>query len=185
MAARKTTKSMTLALMRGINVGKANRLAMADLAAAFAELGCTDVVTRGNTGNVLFRAPATVLRRLPKRVQALLLERHGVKSPVILRSQAELAAICRQNPFVAEGCDPGTLHVTFLAAEPERARVAALAPERSLPDRFAVIDREVYLHCPNGLARTKLSNLWFDRELATISTVRTWNVVSQLHERMG
>lgn len=171
--------------MRGINVGKANRLAMSDLAAAFEQLGCTDVETRGNTGNVLFRASASVLRRVPGGVESLLLERHGVKTPVILRSHAEFAAACEQNPFVAEGCDPGKLHVAFLAAEPERARVDALDPDRSPGDQFIVLGREIYMHCPNGLGRTKLGNAWFDAKLGTISTVRTYNVVLQLAARLG
>ena len=176
---------MHLALMRGINLGSKNKLAMSDLVAAFEQLGCTDVATRGNTGNVLFRAPAKVLKRLPEQVTALLEQQLSVKSPVILRSHAELASACEQNPFVVEGCDLSKLHVAFLAAEPERARVEALDPDRSPPDRFVVVGRDVYMHCPNGLARTKLSNAWFDGKLGTISTVRTWNVVNQLRALMG
>lgn len=184
MAAKKT-QSLHLALLRGINLGKVNKLAMTDLVAAFEELGCTDVSTRGNTGNVLFRASATTLRRLPERAQARLAERFGVNAPVILRSHAELLAACQQNPFVAEGCDPSKLHVAFLADEPERARVDALDPNRSPSDSFVVVGRDIYVHCPNGLARTKLSNAWFDAKLATISTMRTWNVVQQLRDKMS
>jgi uncharacterized protein (DUF1697 family) len=176
---------LNLALMRGINLGSKNKLAMSDLAAAFEQLGCTDVVTRGNTGNVLFRAPAKTLKRLPEQVSALLEQRLGVKSPVILRSHPELISACEQNPFLAAGCDPSKLHVAFLAAEPERERVEALDPKRSPPDEFAVVGRQIYMHCPEGLARTKLSKAWFDSKLKTISTVRTWNVVNQLLERMG
>lgn len=174
-----------LVLLRGINVGGKNKLAMADLAAAFEQLGCTDVATRGNTGNVLFRAPASILKRLPEQLPAQLEQQLGIKPPVILRSHAELASAYEQNPFLAEGCDASKLHVAFLATEPERARVEALDPNRSPPDRFAVVGREIYMHCPEGLGRTKLSNAWFDAKLKTISTVRTWNVVNQLRARMG
>jgi uncharacterized protein (DUF1697 family) len=170
-----------LALMRGINLAGKNKLAMRELVAVFEQLGCSDVSTRGNTGNVLFRAPAKLLKRLPEQVQAQLEQELGVKSPVILRSHAELGSACEQNPFIAEGCDASKLHVAFLATAPERARVEALDPNRSPPDRFVVIGREIYLHCPNGLGRTKLSNAWFDGKLATISTVRTWKVVNELH----
>jgi uncharacterized protein (DUF1697 family) len=179
------SKPLHLALMRGINVGGKNKLAMSDLAATFEQLGCTDVVTRGNTGNVLFRAPAKLLQRLPEQVAALLEQELGVTSPVVLRSHVELGSACERNPFVAEGCDPSKLHVAFLADEPARARVEALDPNRSPPDRFVVVGRDVYLHCPNGLGRTKLSNAWFDSKLGTVSTVRTWNVVNQLRELMG
>jgi uncharacterized protein (DUF1697 family) len=184
MATRKTAP-LHLALMRGINLAGKNKLAMRDLAAVFEQLGCSDVATRGNTGNVLFRAPAKLRKRLPEQVQAQLEQDFGVRSPAILRSHDELRSICEQNPFIAEGCDASKLHVAFLATEPERARVEALDPNRSAPDRFVVIGREIYMHCPNGLGRTKLSNAWFDSKLATISTVRTWNVVNELHALTG
>ncbi|HVI03602.1 MAG TPA: DUF1697 domain-containing protein [Enhygromyxa sp.] len=183
--AKTASKPLHLALMRGINLGSKNKLAMRDLAAAFEQLGCSDVTTRGNTGNVLFRAPAKLLKRLPEQVTALLEQEFGVKSPVILRSHADLIAACEQNPFLAEGCDASKLHVAFLTVEPEPARIEELDPDRSPPDRFAVIGRQIYMHCPEGLARTKLSNAWFDSKLKTISTVRTWNVVNQLLARMG
>src|SRR5690606_6625669 len=95
--------------------------------------------------------------------------------------------------FVAETCSTSSTAAFRLRALDENPgarsrdglRHGLLEPERSLTDRFAIVGREAYLHCPNGLARTKLSNVWFDRELATISTVRTWNVVQQLHETMS
>ena len=78
-----------------------------------------------------------------------------------------------------------SLHVGFLADKPEPARVKLLDPKRSPPDEFEVKGREVYFHFPNGLGRSKLTNLWFDKELATLSTVRNWNTVLELSKRLG
>lgn len=75
---------------------------------------------------------------------------------------------------------PNPLHVAFLAQVPDPARVAALDPDRSPPDRFLVRGAEVYLHLAGGVAGTRLTNAWFDARLATTSTVRNWKTVRDL-----
>ena len=70
----------------------------------------------------------------------------------------------------------------FLAELPDSASVEALDPARSPGDEFAVVGREVYLHCPNGVARSKLTNSYFDSKLSTTSTSRNWRTVGKLLE---
>src|SRR5690606_63574 len=96
---------------------------------------------------------------------------------------AELEAVLDANPFVDRGSNPKALHVMFLSDHPSDERVAALDPQRSPPDEFAVLGREVYLHCPKGIARSKLTTAWIDRALGTVATVRNWNTVNALVER--
>jgi uncharacterized protein (DUF1697 family) len=72
------------------------------------------------------------------------------------------------------------LHVAFLAATPGPSKIAALDPNRSPPDEFAVHGREIYLRLPNGVARTKLTNAHFDSKLGTTSTLRNWRTVVKL-----
>jgi uncharacterized protein (DUF1697 family) len=72
----------------------------------------------------------------------------------------------------------------FLADRPDQAKIAALDPGRSAPDEFSVLGQEIYLHLPNGMGRTKLSNAWFDSKLATVSTCRNWRTVTKLLEMM-
>jgi uncharacterized protein (DUF1697 family) len=99
-----------------------------------------------------------------------------------MRTADELERVTRANPFLGPKVDLAALHVAFLADEPSRAHAAALDPERSPPDRFALVGREIYLHCPGGMARTKLTNQYFDSKLATTSTMRNWNTVLKLLE---
>src|SRR5262245_24953634 len=165
-----STGTSHVALMRGINVGGKNMLSMQDLAAAFAEEGCTDVRTYINSGNVIFNAAPRTVTRLAERVAERLLREHGLTVPVVLRSRDELERVTRSNPFLKSGTDPDWLHVLFLADEPKRAVVAGLDPKRSPPDRFEVVGGDIYLSCPNGVARTKLTNAYFDSRLGTIST---------------
>lgn len=74
------------------------------------------------------------------------------------------------------------LHVAFLAQVPDDLWVADLEPQRSPPDLFQVRGRDIFLHCPDGVARTKLTNAYFDSKLATTSTVRNWQTVTALLE---
>ena len=171
-----------VALLRGINVGGRNVLPMRELSSMCVELGCREVQTYIQSGNVVFRASPELARRFPEELATLIERRTRLRVPVVLRSATELAAITRSNPFIRTGADPGTLHVMFLADEPGPGAVAALDPERSPPDRFVVAAREIYLHCPNGVARSKLTNQYFDTRLGTVSTSRNWRTVLKLAE---
>ena len=72
--------------------------------------------------------------------------------------------------------------VTLAADGPSAARRRALDPDRSPGDRFEIRGTEIYLWCPNGMARTKLTNAFFDRGLDTVSTARNWRTVHKLLE---
>lgn len=167
-----------VALLRGVNVGGKNRLPMADLAAVVAELGCSNVRTYIQSGNVVFEAPAATAKRLPADLTAALEERLRLRVPVVMRSASEMAAVLAGSPFPAERTE--WLHVGFLAGRPTPEALAALEPERFAPDQFAVVGSDVYLYYPNGLARSKMTNAYFDRALKTVSTVRNWRTVQTL-----
>ena len=169
-----------VALLRGINVGGRNKLPMAELREVFARAGANEVRTYIQSGNVLFRAPSGLARKLPATIADALERRFSLKVPVILRSAEELIAAAERNPFLEAEVDTGALHVMFLAEKPARGAAASLDPRRSPPDEFALGEREVYLRCPNGVADTKLTNDYFDRTLGTVSTGRNWRTVLKL-----
>ncbi len=88
------------------------------------------------------------------------------------------------NPFLKAGADLKALHVYFLAAAPNARAIAGLDLARSAPDVFDVRGQEIYLHLPNGMARTKLTNAYFDSKLSTTCTARNWTTVLKLAEMM-
>jgi uncharacterized protein (DUF1697 family) len=178
-AAPATPAGVHVALLRGVNVGGKNKVPMADLAVVFTEAGCSAVRTYIQSGNVVFTAPAEIVPGLAALLAEGIEARFGVRSPVVLRSAAELARVPEQSPFLATD-GPERLHVMFLADLPASAAVAKLDGERSAPDRFVVVGREVHLHLPGGVARTRLTNDYFDRTLGTVSTMRNWNTVAKL-----
>jgi len=174
--------SSHLALMRGINVGGKNKLPMADLAAMFTAAGCQEVRTFIQSGNILFSATNPLAAKLPDLIAAQITKRFGYRTPVVLRTAAELKNVVRANPFLAQGLPEDNLHVLFLADRPTPAAVKTLDPNRSAPDQFIVRGREIYLHLPNGVARSRLTNDYFDTKLSTISTGRNWRTVTKLWE---
>jgi len=170
------------ALLRGINLGGNNRLPMKDLAAMFTTAGCGDVATYIQSGNVVFSAPSPVTQRIPSVIAAQIEKKFKFKIPVVVRSHAELAVVARSNPFLTPEQEIERLMVMFLATSPTPSAVASLDPARSPPDEFAVRGREIFMRCPNGFAKTKLNNTYFDSKLATISTGRNWRTVLTLLE---
>jgi uncharacterized protein (DUF1697 family) len=171
-----------VALMRGINLAGKNSLPMKELVAIFEAAGCKDVRTYIQSGNVIYRVAASKTAKLPALVAEAILEHHGLKVPVVTRTAAELAAAAKANPFLKKGADEKSLHVVFLADQPEKARVAALDAQRSPPDCFVPKGRELYLSCPNGIGNSKLTTAYFDSKLATTSTIRNWRTVLKLVE---
>ena len=101
---------------------------------------------------------------------------------MIVRAAKELDRAIAANPFKG---NEEHVHIAFLADEPSRTLAAGLDPKRSPSDSFVVKGREVYLHLPDGVARTKLTNAYFDRALDTTSTVRNWRTVVKLAEMAG
>ncbi len=173
---------MHVALLRGVNVGGKNPLPMKDLVQLFMEAGCSEVRTYIASGNVIFRAPTPILKGLPAHITERLATRFGYRVPVILRTAQQLARTIHDNPFLRAGNSEKTLHVYFLADSPGRRAVRELDADRSAPDSFRVSGREIYLDLPNGMARTKLTNAYFDSKLSTTSTARNWATVLKLFE---
>lgn len=172
-----------VALLRGVNVGGKNALPMKELAAMFGAAGCVKVTTYIQSGNVIFEASGECAETLSARTEAAIAEQFGIRSPVILRTAAEIRRTLSDSPF--DGAPEEMLHVYFLREDPAEGRVKELDQDRSTVDSFAVRGREIYLLLPAGMARTKLTNAYFDRALDTVCTARSWKTVRKLAELVG
>jgi uncharacterized protein (DUF1697 family) len=165
-------------MLRGINLGARNRVAMGDLRTLVAGLGHRDVQTYVQSGNVVFRTaerdPATIAAGVERAIAGTL----GLEVTVVVRSAAQMARAVAGNPF--PDADPAHLHVTFLADTPTRERSEPLAAMSFAPDELRVVRADVYLRCPNGYGRSKLSNDFLERKLGTPATTRNWRSVTAL-----
>jgi uncharacterized protein (DUF1697 family) len=171
-----------VALLRGINVGKHRRVAMADLRAVLAEAGYIDVTTYLQSGNVIFatreRSPDTVARSIEETLRTGL----DLDIDVIVRRASDLSKVAKSNPFLGRGADPATLHVGFLKKKPAAAAGRALTSTDFGDDELVLRGAELYLRYPGGYGRSKMTGAVFERVLRTPVTVRNWKVVTKLVE---
>ena len=172
-----------VALLRGVNVAGRRRVAMDELRASFDGAGYEHVVTHLQSGNVVFDAPRG--RPDPASISTRLDADLGTPVAVLVRSADELARTVAANPFPENLGAPSTLLVTFVSEVPDPPAVAALAVPDGEDGRFVVRDREIYLSCPNGYGRTKLTNVFFERRLGVVATTRNWNTVCKLADLAG
>ena len=171
-----------VALLRGVNVGGRNKLPMKALASMFRNIGCDSVQTYIQSGNVVFRADTELACRVPGLIAESIASEFGYTITLVGRSAVDLYEAVRVNPFARDGADVKELHAVFVADDPPSELVDALDPGHSPGDRFSVVGREIFLHCPRGLSRTKFTNAWFDSKLQTTSTMRNWRTVLKLLE---
>ncbi|HEV2119280.1 MAG TPA: DUF1697 domain-containing protein [Candidatus Bathyarchaeia archaeon] len=170
-----------VALLRGINVGGQKIVDMEKLRSSFEALGYRHVRSYLQSGNVIFEAAKTSADDLSKIIRKKILSDVGFPVSVIVRTANELKKIAAHNPFLSEkSVDHSKLHVTFSAELPAEGAVGKLDSLGAFPDRFLVKGREIYLYCPNGYGRTKLSNNAIEKVLSVKATTRNWNTVGAL-----
>lgn len=175
-----------IALLRGINVGGANRLAMSDLRATFELLGLANPKTYIQSGNVVFDAGDDLDEMaLVERIAGALADQHQLRVSVVLRAAAEIGRIAEAHPDADSGLEPKLLHVMFLDRAPSTAVEGQLDPARCEPDGWTVDGREVYLRYPNGSGRSKLTLDVFERAFGVTATARNLNTVRKLVELAG
>jgi uncharacterized protein (DUF1697 family) len=173
-------------MLRSINVGGRNRVAMADLSTLVSSLGFDDVTTYVQSGNVVFRgsgASRQVAGRIADRITADL----GLSVAVLVRNQRELRAILAVNPYPDADAEPTLHHVTLLAETPDPDKVAKLADQdgRFGDDHCQVLGQDVYLSCPGGYGKTKLNNAYLERNLGVVATTRNWRTLITLADMCG
>ena len=175
--------SMLVALLRGINVGSARRVAMADLRTLVEGLGFHDVRTLLNSGNVVFSAPG---RSDPARaalsIQDALEEKLGVAARVIVIDAEELSEIASANPLTAIADNPSRLLVGILADAADKEKLSEIAARDWGNERIAFgATRAVYMWMPAGVIESRL-NAAVSKVLKDGVTARNWATMLKLQD---
>ncbi len=173
-----------VALLRGINVGRAKRIAMAELRELVEALGFGEVRTLLNSGNVIYDAPGLSPAQAGARIEAGIKESLGVSSRVIVLSAAELRQVIKENPLLDVADDPSRLLVAVLRDPSDRSRLEALLAQDWTPERLAAGSRAGYLWCPNGISGGLLAEA-LDRSLRDTVTTRNWSTIQKLAALVG
>jgi len=176
-----------ISMLRGINVGGSKKVKMNDLIALYESLGFVNVRTYVQSGNLIFDFPGKDVSKLQKMIETGIQKTFGFSADVLIRTVDEFRQITLRNPFLKrKDIDISKLHVTFLSSIPTIKSLDALKNmKREDADEFITKGKEIYLFCPNGYGRTKLSNNFFEKKLGITATTRNWRSVVSLLEIAG
>ncbi|WP_338766808.1 DUF1697 domain-containing protein [Massilia sp. METH4] len=169
-----------IALLRGVNVGRAKRIAMADLRKVLGDLGFTNVRTLLNSGNAVFDCAARDAALSAVRIEETLVLKLGVPARVTVLDAQQLAEVVAANPLVDVAADPARLMVAVLSNPAHRAKLEPLAHQQWQPEAFALGRWAAYIWCADGVlasrAAAAVGNL-----LGDAVTTRNWSTMSKLH----
>lgn len=166
------------ALLRGINVGKAKRIAMAELRALVAEIGFGDVKTLLNSGNVVYTATDVEADDAAARIEGAIVARTGVSSRVTVLTAAEVAEAIDGNPF-GDVENPSRFLVAVLRDPADRGLLEPLTKEDWGTDSLALGRRVAYMWCRDGVLESRLPDA-LHRLLGDKATTRNWATMLKL-----
>ncbi len=175
------TSTRYVALLRGINLGKARQVDMPRLREVLTARGHEEVRTHLRSGNVVLDSTLSE-PELAADLSRAIEEEFGFAVPVVVRTGAEMAAVVAGDPFATEATDPARYLVTFLPEPPSRAKVDALPAADAGDGAYLVRGRELYLWLPDGIQKTPVASWKWDRLLGVPGTARNWNTVRRLAE---
>jgi uncharacterized protein (DUF1697 family) len=173
-----------IVLLRGINLGSRNRVAMPKLREVLEDAGFEDVATYVQSGNVVLssgRKNEDVVRECERLIE----EHFGLEIAVVARTRAQLAKVVERNPLGDVATNPKLYQVSFLAGRAPSGLRARLEGVRAEQESFAIHGREIYAWHPAGVARSKLWALLAGRDLGVTATARNWTTVTKLLELAG
>ena len=170
-----------IVLLRGVNLGPRNRIAMAELREALESAGFDDVRTYLQSGNVLLSTTKST-KQVTRDVERLIADRFGLEIEVLVRTRAELAKVVERNPLGKVARNPKRYQVTFLANAPRAEVLRKLEAAAFGKERVEHVGRELYAWHPDGVGRSKLAALLAGKELGVTATARNWATVLRLLE---
>jgi uncharacterized protein (DUF1697 family) len=171
-----------VALLRGINVGRNKRVAMAQLRDLLLDLGYIDVRTILQSGNVAFTSSSADTAAVAGEIRRALTRELKLECAVIVRTAPELANIVVTDPFGDVASDPARYLVGFLAGPPDASGAAAVKSLVVAPNLLRMIGRELYLWCPDGVLQSPFATVNWDKQLGVAVTMRNWRTVTRLAE---
>jgi uncharacterized protein (DUF1697 family) len=174
-----------VALLRGINVGGRNKVAMADLRQLAESLGHSEVATYIQSGNMVFTSSDDSVSSLADALEREIARSLDVRPAVVVLSRADLAQVIADNPFPQEA-SPKCLHAVLRRDDLTREGLAAIAAAQEVAqakgcrDEAIVVGRTLFLHTPDGLGRSELAAQLARTSAQATGTARNWATVTRL-----
>jgi uncharacterized protein (DUF1697 family) len=170
-----------IVLLRGINLGPRNRIAMPELRDMLTDAGFDDVRTYLQSGNVVLSSAASP-KKVGSEIEQLIADRFGLDIDVVVRTRNELAEVVRRNPLGDVATNPKRHQVSFLAAEVDPQVLRGLEAAAVAPERLVADGREIYAWHPDGIGLSRLWSRLAGKGLGVTATARNWTTVTKLLE---
>ncbi len=168
-----------ISILRGINVSGQKIIKMTALQLLYQNLGFKNVCTYIQSGNVIFQEKETTKQDLGKKICNEILNSFGFEVPVLVMELKEVKEIIQKNPFLINRKEEiNHLHLTFLSSTPLKENIAKIQEIKSISDEFII--KVIYLFCPNGYGKTKLTNNFFENKLKVTATTRNYKTTNEL-----
>jgi uncharacterized protein (DUF1697 family) len=171
-----------IALLRGINVGGKNMIPMEVLKKHFEQNGFSSVSTYLQSGNVVFQSDDTNEKEIELFLKKSINEAFNLQIEVIVKHAGALSEIILHNPFEnkikLEGDKTG---VAFLSEIPSAESILKLQQFDCQTDEYFIFHDFVFIYCPNGFGRAKLTNAVLESKLKLKLTIRNWKTIQALH----
>jgi uncharacterized protein (DUF1697 family) len=187
MKVRQTHVRSYLALLRGVNVGGKNKLAMSALSERLTDLGLQDVSTVLATGNVLLRSTKPA-RTLGQQIESVLVSDFGLHQDpvkVLVLTAAQVNAIVENKPDHF-GEEPDTYHcdAIFLIGVSASSAMTAFNPREGV-DRIWQGEGVIYSQRLSAQrTKSRLSTV-MSSPLYKSMTIRSWSTTVQLNNRIS
>ncbi|MDE0303579.1 MAG: DUF1697 domain-containing protein [Albidovulum sp.] len=173
-----------LVMPRGINVGKSNRVPMAELRSKLADLGYSNVVTVLQSGNVIVSSESVNSDEVAEAVRMLLRVEFDVGVPCVGRTADQVRAVVESNPFVEIAADPSRHLVNFLSRKPDPDLAKALMAEDHGREAIVVAGAEAHVWTPEGVKAMTLSYAYLEKRLGVVATARNWKTLEKIAARL-
>lgn len=168
--------SRFVALLRGVNVGKGNRLPMAELRDSLVALDCTRVRTLLNSGNAVFSHSSRSGAALARRIHGVLLTRLGLDLRIVVLTAGEFGSIIEDCPLHPAMDEYSRLLVAFAQSPSALQALPAFAPLLQQTERLHIGPRAAYLLCPDGILQSKAASAILGKAGQSLTT-RNWATV--------
>jgi len=169
-----------ISILRGINVSGKNIVKMADLKQLYQTLGFLDVITYIQSGNVVFKTKEQNINIMKKNINNIITTQYGYNIPVLILKSDKLRKIIESVPF--KDFETSKLYVTFLANKCTNPPIDLILEKKAGSELVHLSEEAVYVFCPDGYGKTKLSNNFLEKQLKVAATTRNWKTVNKLLE---
>lgn len=170
-----------ITLLRGINVSGHKSIKMEDLRKTFENMGFTNVRSYLQSGNIVCMGNEYLLEELELKLSGQIKADFGFDVPVVVLTINKLKEVIDNNPFMNDPeKDSGSIYVTFPGTAINNYNPAIIEKKKGNSEAISISEDAVYLYCPDGYGKTRLTNSFLETQLGVTGTTRNWKTTTEL-----